>query len=766
VNQRPLPTLAADISVNGTLMGTAATNSTTLANTSWVHAADIGYVFPAPSTVKLKRQNQTGKWSDIGAGDSATTHTTPMFTLWFDHGNHVTTPASANATYAYAVLPGKSAAQTQAVAAAAPYQILAQTDALHAVKNIAENAVGAVFWSAGAVDGVSVSAPCVVFWQRTGDTVQIALTEPTHANTSITMTFPASLSGVSLPAGVTSVPSGGQTLITFEVSGGTNYEANFDISSPGNTPPVINLISPPSAAVTLGNPNSHLWLVAGATDAESTPDVAWTQVSGPSGQSVTFADAGAASTSVRFPASGTYVLRATANDGSLTASTDLTVHVGPVILPTASLGIHYPLDTTSGTILTDSVGTNHATITGTDYAWVPGKLGSALTFTGNITRADTASAVSINGTTSFSAAAWIRPTTWATTATSRKLLQQMDGSGTGRSWLYISPTGLLSSFLGGVATTSNSTIPLNQWTHVALTVGGGLVKLYINGNEAASQSRTMESNTGTLRLGNAKTATAEDQFLGGLDDFRFYSRTLTPEEIAQFLAPEGLAVNAGVSPPAVAPGVAAPLAGSVSGPAVTAITWSSIGGTGSVTFENANALATTATFSSAGAYLLRLSVSDGNLTVFADLDVTVTASPFEQWQQNSFPEGTSAADHLPAADPDADGLTNLLEYALGSNPNSGTPAPTPQIANSKLQINFTRSTAATDLVLVVKASSDLVTWTDIARSQAGAAFAPLVGGVTVNESGSGSLRNVEVIDSESLQTAPRRFLRLKVELGQ
>jgi hypothetical protein len=38
--------------------------------------------------------------------------------------------------------------------------------------------------------------------------------------------------------------------------------------------------------------------------------------------------------------------------------------------------------------------------------------------------------------------------------------------------------------------------------------------------------------------------------------------------------------------------------------------------------------------------------------------------------------------------------------------------------------------------------------------------------VTVNESGSGSLRNVEVIDSESLQTAPRRFLRLKVELGQ
>jgi subtilisin family serine protease/PKD repeat protein len=160
-----------------------------------------------------------------------------------------------------------------------------------------------------------------------------------------------------------------------------------------------------------------------------------------------------------------------------------------------------------------------------------------------------------------------------------------------------------------------------------------------------------------------------------------------------------------------------------------------------------------------GSSTITVTVSDGSLTASSTFTLTVTPN-FSSWI-SGYP-GVGG----PADDPDADGLTNLLEYALGSNPNSGTPAPTPQIANSKLQINFTRSTAATDLVLVVKASSDLVTWTDIARSQAGAAFAPLVGGVTVNESGSGSLRNVEVIDSESLQTAPRRFLRLKVELGQ
>ena len=163
-----------------------------------------------------------------------------------------------------------------------------------------------------------------------------------------------------------------------------------------------------------------------------------------------------------------------------------------------------------------------------------------------------------------------------------------------------------------------------------------------------------------------------------------------------------------------------------------------------------------------GSSTITVTVSDGSLTASSTFTLTVTPN-FSSWISGYPGVGGLTG---PADDPDADGLTNLLEYALGSNPNSGAPAPTPQIANSKLQINFTRSTAATDLVFVVKASSDLVTWTDIARSQAGAAFAPLVGGVTVNESGSGSLRNVEVIDSESLQTAPRRFLRLKVELGQ
>jgi hypothetical protein len=56
-------------------------------------------------------------------------------------------------------------------------------------------------------------------------------------------------------------------------------------------------------------------------------------------------------------------------------------------------------------------------------------------------------------------------------------------------------------------------------------------------------------------------------------------------------------------------------------------TWSKVSGPGTVTFGNASALATTASFSTAGAYVLRLSASDGVLSSSDDLTVTVLAPP-------------------------------------------------------------------------------------------------------------------------------------------
>jgi len=61
------------------------------------------------------------------------------------------------------------------------------------------------------------------------------------------------------------------------------------------------------------------------------------------------------------------------------------------------------------------------------------------------------------------------------------------------------------------------------------------------------------------------------------------------------------------------------------GPLTT--TWSKVSGPGSVSFGNANAVDTTATFSTTGGYTLRLTANDGSVAVFDDVVITVNAAP-------------------------------------------------------------------------------------------------------------------------------------------
>src|SRR2546425_365824 len=62
-------------------------------------------------------------------------------------------------------------------------------------------------------------------------------------------------------------------------------------------------------------------------------------------------------------------------------------------------------------------------------------------------------------------------------------------------------------------------------------------------------------------------------------------------------------------------------------PGVLTTTWSQVSGPGTVSFSNASALNSTATFSASGAYVLRLTVSDGALAASDDVAVTVNPAP-------------------------------------------------------------------------------------------------------------------------------------------
>ena len=111
------------------------------------------------------------------------------------------------------------------------------------------------------------------------------------------------------------------------------------------------------------------------------------------------------------------------------------------------------------------------------------------------------------------------------------------------------PTGNLAFFLSGVSGLPNNyggwvdakaTVPLNQWTHVALTVTPGTVTAYVNGALSFSATNLTGSpvvNSGPLRLGSRNPqyvngVRPQDRFNGRIDEFSFYGRVLTAAEIA------------------------------------------------------------------------------------------------------------------------------------------------------------------------------------------------------------------------------------------
>lgn len=108
----------------------------------------------------------------------------------------------------------------------------------------------------------------------------------------------------------------------------------------------------------------------------------------------------------------------------------------------------------------------------------------------------------------------------------------------------------------------------------------------------------------------------------------------------------------------------------------------------------------------------------------------------------------TGADSSPVSDPDGDGVSNLLEYAFGSDPltPSSTADPVCALNPSTSSLTFTFLRARSDLTYEVQSSSDLSTWQTIATNPG-----------TVS-----ATTPITVTDTASLADTPRRFLRVRV----
>jgi CubicO group peptidase (beta-lactamase class C family) len=224
-------------------------------------------------------------------------------------------------------------------------------------------------------------------------------------------------------------------------------------------------------------------------------------------------------------------------------------------------------------------------------------------------------------------------------------------------------------------------LTLNEWHHLAGTYDGAKFELYVDGARVASIARTgaMTVNSTAVTFGNRSAL--DRPFDGTLDEVRIWNRALTQSEVQTYSdstltgtepnlvayyrfdetsgqliddstanASDGVlgattsaessdparlqggansapTVDAGEDQTLSLPTNSLQLSGSAQDDGLPTGTltahWSSISGPAAVSFSNANAFQTSATFSTAGTYVLQLQVSDGDLSAIDSIRVIV-----------------------------------------------------------------------------------------------------------------------------------------------
>jgi hypothetical protein len=228
----------------------------------------------------------------------------------------------------------------------------------------------------------------------------------------------------------------------------------------------------------------------------------------------------------------------------------------------------------------------------------------------------------------------------------------------------------------------------------------------------------------------------------------------------------GPSVSAGPASPATN-GVAVTLTGVAlddgkGGPLTTH--WSKVGGPGDAAFVNSNLVASTVTFNQAGQYVLRLFASDTQVEMSSDLAIAVNPNPniYEDWITLNFPGITDPAIVGIVADPDSDRAQNLLEFALGMDPNAADAfpfaphqpgLPIGQIRSifdtNYLSLLVKRPIGRMEIKYASEVSSDFATWTP--GVQDGIPFS----------NGDGT-ETVIFRDPLPMSDSSQRFIRLKV----
>jgi RHS repeat-associated protein len=414
--------------------------------------------------------------------------------------------------------------------------------------------------------------------------------------------------------------------------------------------------------------------------------VAWSMVSGPG--TISFADTAAAVTTAAFSEAGVYVLRLSATDTELTSADDVSVTVNPNApntSPVVNAGADVSVELNYN--LVQNPGNDDELVNGEIRAWseasgsswtraVSGTNGfpesvngGSFFYAGETATAELRQDIDVSGfaatiaagTQSFEWKTYVRSRVEALPDTARVILEYRNASNTAmiarldsgeiattNAWHLLEDTRPAPVATGWIrirliATRRTGTTNDAYFDGISLRAATGAgVKLSGTATDdgqpvlgALTANWAKVSGPGTVAFADAAAASTSATFsLAGTYVLRLSasdSELTSGDELTITVEPRNLApvVEAGADQAVTLPATAS-LSGAVtddgkpSGISITSL-WSKVSGAGTVTFADAGALNTVATFSEAGAYVLRLSATD---TEYNGSDtVTINVNP-------------------------------------------------------------------------------------------------------------------------------------------
>lgn len=585
---------------------------------------------------------------------------------------------------------------------------------------------------------------------------------------SVTGANPSTSSGQTNAAGQATHCYTGANTGTDQISAavGTSTGTATIIWTPPNQAPVVNAGA--DQTITLPAPANLQGSVTDDGLPSAALNVTWSKISGPG--NVVFADANAATTTATFDADGVYVLRLSASDTALTSSDDVQITVNPAPpndAPVANAGpdttatingnlvlnAGNEMELAGGEIVNwiEVQGSNWTRANASSGAGFPDpQRGSWYFFAGEEAQAELRQDVDVSafatsiaaGTQQFEFKAYVRSAGEATPDAARIVVEYRDATNTNviatldsgeiassNGWhltedLRVAPLGTGWIRIRFIATRNSGatndafvdSISLRPIGNTAIKLQGSATDDGLPAGSSLSTTWTTVSGPGSVTFTDASNRTSGAAFnVAGAYVLRLTvsdGQLSHTDDVTVVVNPINLApvVNAGANQTITLPG-GAELSGTATddgqppGSTLTT-TWSRIAGPGTVSFANANALDSTATFSAPGVYILRLTADDTEYA--SSSDVTITVNPGAGNQAPTVNAGADQTISLPDDTADLNGVATddglPVDSSLSINWSRTSGPGTATFANANSAVTTVQLSEAGTYVLRLTAS--------------------------------------------------------------